>query len=689
MRSPGLGRLLAPRSLAIFGASRDPDKWGHRVIGYCRDTGFGGPIYAVNRAADVTEIAGAPVVRRLTEISEQVDCVLIAVPAGAVEDAVGECAAVGAGAAVIAASGFAEIGEEGHQTQTRIAATAAGASLRLLGPNCFGLYRAAAGLVLTPHNYFAPGSVALLTQSGNVAIAVSRMLRRAGLGFSTVVGIGNQIDIGFAELLEWLADDEQTAVIGLYAEGLTPGSGDRFVRALDRCGELGKPIVVLKSGRSSAGTSVAATHTAALASDDRVWTSMLDSHGAVRVDSTEALVDALACGASLPRLKGRRVAVVTDGGGDSTMAADAIEAGGLELAQLGPATLRALDALVPPAAPRAEGLNPITIDTPGGMDDDPRLMARCVEVLSADTAVDAVIVGGVFGGYRFRREEERESAVMMTKLAADQVPLVIQSAFADSDADAITTLRASGLAIYPTFARLVAALATRMPPPPLRGVRGDRPSLVRDPGVLLSPIEAAGILASAGIGLPPMRMASSESQLAGAIATVPPPYCLKLADPAVSHKSDLHAVYLGLEGPSELAEAATALWRRFPGSPLLLMPTLPRGVEVLVSAFHDELFGTTLLLGRGGIWAEIEQDTVVLAAPQSVEEVESRLRNLRMWPMLAGGRGQPSVDVEALCDLALALGRLVNAHPSLTVEVNPVICYHQGCSLADIRMLRK
>lgn len=691
MNSGCLERLLAPRNLAVLGASRDPNKWGHRVIGYCQRAGFSGPIYAVNPRAGVTEIGGVPVVHQVEDIPGAVDCVLVAVPAAAVEDAVQHCAAAGAGAGVIAASGFAEIGHEGQRVQARIAEIAAGASMRLLGPNCFGLYRADAGLVLTPHDYFPPGRIALLTQSGNVAIAVSRMAQRCGLGFSTVVGIGNQIDVGFGELLVWLAQDDQTAAIGLYAEGLNPASGDRFVRGLDRCAAAGKAVVVLKSGRSAAGTQVAATHTAALASDDRIWTSVLAAHGAVRVGSTEALVDALACGVSVPRLRGRRVAVVTDGGGDSTMAADALENAGMELASLGPTTLRTLEGLIPPAAPRPAGLNPMTIDTPGGMDDDPRLVARCVEVLSGDPGVDVTVVGGVFGGYRFRREEENESASRLAELASGPTPLVVQSAFADSDTEAIVRLRQSGIAMFPTITRLVSALATRAPRPEGDAIQdppATSPTVSGADSKIMLPTEAGGVLADAGLAVPPMRLVRSEADLEAVTDSVPAPFCVKLADPAVSHKSELGAVYLNLPGLEAVRPAARSLWGRFPGSPLLVMPMFRQGVELLVGAFTDQLFGPMVLLGRGGIWAEAERDNLILPAPSSCKDVEPRLRELRMWPMLVGRRGQPAVDVRALCELAIRMGSVAAADPFLTVEVNPVICYSQGYALADIRMAR-
>jgi acetyltransferase len=680
----GLEALLAPRSLAVVGASTNPAKWGHRVIEYCHKAGFAGPVYAVNQRTGERQIAGAPVFPSLLDIPERVDCALLAVPAALVETSVKDCASARVGAAVIAASGFAETGGSGYEAQSRIATIAEAAGLRLLGPNCFGLCRSEIGLVLTPHDYFPPGRVALLAQSGNVAIAVSQMAMQAHLGFSLVVGVGNQIDVGFGELLEWCAADATTSAIGLYLEGLPGGGASGFVDGLDRCRERGKAVIVVKGGRSKAGTSVATTHTATLASNDQVWDALLRRHGAVRADSVEVLFDALSCAAMVPRLSGRRIAIVTDGGGDSVMAADAAEAAGLELAELNPATKEALTHLIPPAAPRSPGFNPITIDTPGGMDDDPRLVARCVRALVSDPGVDVAVVGGVFGGYRFRRDAESEAARELAKLAKI-APVVVQSAFADANPPAVDELRRSEVAVFPTATRLMRALAARAPHPSTPSTR----QASQETSKLLSSSECAAILAAAGASVPAMSVVTTIDDVEAAAGRMDPPFCLKVADPAIAHKSDVHGVVLDIESPTALLEAAQALWRKFPESPLLVMPFFPPGVELLVGAFTDELFGPTVLVGRGGVWTEIEKDTIVIPDPAATRTIRDSLPELRMWPMLSGERGQRAVDLDAICELAMALARAVSADRRIVVEVNPVIAYSEGYALADIRVVSR
>ncbi|MHB8504188.1 MAG: acetate--CoA ligase family protein, partial [Acidimicrobiales bacterium] len=345
--------------------------------------------------------------------------------------------------------------------------------------------------------------------------------------------------------------------------------------------------------------------------------------------------------------------VVTDGGGDSVLALDALSDAGVPLARLDPATAGTLDALSPPAAPRAAGANPVTLDTAGGLEEDPRLLARCAEVGAADPGVGTVVVAGTFGGYRERRAQELEAVDALVAVRDGGTPVLVHSAFALDDEEPVRRLRAAGVPVFPTVLRLAAAL----------GRPGVRDASSKAPpgdaaGRLLPTLEAAALLRSAGVRLPPLRIVRTPEDLGG----IPSALCLKVEDPAIAHKSDAGGVVLGMEA----AEAAALLWERFPGRPLLAMPVLAAGLEVLVGAGQDPTWGPFVTVGRGGVTAELDPDVALAPAPLSPGRAAALWRSLRCAPLLEGWRGRPGVEVDALAGLAAALGDLAAADPSLT-----------------------
>lgn len=708
--SGSLDALFAPSCVAVVGASRRPGKLGHDVLVECARLGFAGRMYGVNPQAEGSPIAGWPVVASVADVPGPVDLAFVATPAAATLAAVETCAAAGVRAAVLAAAGLGELGGDGAVQEAAIGEVAAGAGMRLLGPNGFGLFVGGIGLNLMAWRDLPAGRVALVTQSGNLAIALCRLMAHAGIGLASCAGLGNQLDLTAADIVAHHAADPGSDAVALYLEGLRGGEGRRLLAALEACRDRGKPVVVVKGGRSAAGARAAATHTGALSGDGRLWDAALDAAGAVTVDSPEAMVDVLAALAALGTRRGRgapAAVVLTDGGGDSVLSVDALAPSGVALAGLAPATERALEALTPPAAPRAPGHNPVTLDTAGGLEDDPRLLAACAEAVAADPATGVIVVAGTFGGYRRKRSEELEAADRLAAVRAGGTPLLVQSAFALDDEETVARLRSGGIPVYPTVRRLAAALGAAVRwgggdgaggagARPGAGESaeagdGDRPAVASDSGgatrLLPSP-EAAALLAGAGIAVPPLAVARTRDELAGAARTAlgagASALCLKLEDPAVAHKSDVGGVRLGV-GPDEIADAAGELWDRFPGTPLLVMPMLERGLELLAGAGTDPDFGPYVTIGRGGVTAELDPDVALAPAPLTPARARELWSSLRCTPLLAGWRGSPGVDLGALAGLAVALGDLAAAHPALTVECNPVIAYAEGFAIADLR----
>jgi acyl-CoA synthetase (NDP forming) len=681
----GLDAFFAPDSVAVIGASRRPGKLGHDVLTAAATQGFAGRMYGVNpqrgdAAADL-DVAGWPMVRSLSEIEERVDLALVAVPALATLDVVADCATNSVRAAVLAAAGLGEVDAAGRALEAEIATVAAAAGMRLLGPNGFGLFVAAAGLNLTTWPDIPAGRIALLTQSGNVAIALFQAAAQAGIGFSSCAGLGNQLDVSVADLVGFHARSDQCDVVAIYLEGVSGGVGRRLHDALLACRAAGKRVVVLKGGRSHAGAGAAATHTGSLGGNERIWDAVLAETGAVRVCSPEAMVDVLAAVTMIKPTHGRAL-VLTDGGGDSVLSLDALAAAGVPLAQLTPATAAALDTMTPPAAPRVPGRNPVTLDTAGGLEEDPALIARCAELGASDPGVDVIVVSGTFGGYRAKRPAELIGVDGLIAIHRGGTPVVVHSAFAAAGDEPVERLRANGIAVYPSVQRLAQALTivNEAPPVPVRTETGGGEGETRVLGIE----ETAAKLRGVGCEVPPIVVVAGPDALAAAAAAIGFPLCLKVEDPDVTHKSDLGGVRLNVTR-DDLESAGAELWRRFPAASLLVMPMLRPGIELLVGAAQDPTFGAFVTVGRGGVTAELDPDVAVLLAPVTADQARAAWRSLRCSPLLSGWRGASGVDLDAISVLAASLSQLAATDSTISIECNPVIAYPDGYGIADMR----
>jgi acetate---CoA ligase (ADP-forming) len=682
----GLDHMFRPRVVAVVGASRDPAKWGRRVLEYTGRAGFGGALYGVNPSVTDLNIPGVTTVPALADVGEPIDLAVLARPAAATAELLEECAAVGVRSVLVPAAGFGELGGQHLAGEQRIVARAREAGIRLLGPNTFGMFVASSRVNLTPREYIPRGSVAMLSQSGNVVVGMYEQARQAGIGFSACVGVGNQVDVGLGELLAYFASDPGSDAVAVYVEGLR-GSGAEFRAGLAACRAAGKPVVVLKAGRSSNAASAVATHTGALASDERVWQAVLADAGAIQVGSTQELVDALAVACSVGRHGGRAM-VITDGGGDSVMAIDWLTASGLSMATLSARTRAALDELIPAAAPRAEGRNPVTLDTAGGIEDDPMLLARCARLAAEDDGVDVIVAGGLFGGYPKVLDGELACAAELIKLHRSGHRLVMQSAFALSDAEPVLTLRQAGIVVLPTIDRVAMALSRTVLPATSHDDTRSAAVGAATPAarpVVLPVADSFELLRNSGISLPPISVVRTPRELATVAATATYPACVKIADTAVAHKSDIGGVFLNLGDAAEAELAARQLWARFPGSPLLLMPSLPGGTEFLVGTGNDPVFGPFVVVGKGGIWTETDADLAILMTPVDEKSARHALLSLRFSPTFTGRRGQPAIDMAAMAGLIVAMSGLAAEHPELSVESNPVIAYPDGYAVADVR----
>jgi len=679
-----LQAMLSPESIAVIGASADPAKWGHRLVQNTVALGYEGRLWAVNPRHSV-QIDGSRPAGSIAEIDERIDLAIAAVPQGVVTDVVRDCAERRVRVLVLPASGFGETGEAGAVAEREIAAISRDAGMRILGPNCFGLFSSVGAINTTPFAPIPAGDIGLVSQSGNVAGHAFIAARTRGLGFSHVVGLGNQLDISFAEVIALLAEDEQTRRVALYLEGIQAHHANDLVDAMARCRDAGKTVAVVKAGGSAAGRAVALSHTGSLATEDRVWDEVIRTAGAVRVGSIDDLFGVLSL-ASLPRPQGRRLVVMTDGGGDSIMAVDGVERYGLDLAALPEKVQGRLDDTVPPAAPRVAGRNPVTLDTAGGVDDDPEVIPRCLQALGDARDIDVVVVGGLYGTYTHVREGEiRAAHAILERVREQKLRVVLHSPIGADQSPPLQILQDAGVPVFGDMDALLRSLALWLPESVTQA--GGAPPAAPTGSQGWSLEAAHAMLTDAKVELPMHRFVEDEHELAQVAGDIGFPVCLKTADPSIIHKSDVGGVRVGLSDLTAVTAAAGDIREATGSGRLLVMPSLRSGVEVLMGARLSTHFGPVVVIGRGGIWTEMEDDTATFVGQIDETEFETRLRRLRCAPMLFGGRGQPSRDVASLLPLARALMQAVREHPQTSIELNPVFLYEEGFAVADIRVV--
>ncbi|MBL8386270.1 MAG: CoA-binding protein, partial [Burkholderiales bacterium] len=446
-----LDALFRPRSVAVIGASSDPNKIGGRPLAFLRRAGYRGALFPVNPSAErVQELAAYP---SLAAIPAEVDHAIIALPGKAVLGAVDECAAKGVRAVQVFSAGFGEGGESGRREQAELRARAAAAGMRVLGPNSLGLFNTADSFFGTfatalDGAWPRPGSVGVATQSGAFGSYFFGLAQARGLGFSHFVATGNECDVDVAECVGFLAHDAATRVIVMAVEGCRDGA--RLVAALGAARAAAKPVIAMKVGVSQAGARAAATHTGSLAGEDRVFDAVLAEFGVYRAGSLEEIVDVAYCASVAPLPRGNRLAVITTSGGIGVLAADAAEARGLALPPVGAATQAAIAGLIPLAG----GVNPV--DTSAGIIGDLSLYSRAASAMLADRPYDAVLCFlAHIGRNPAHWAQLRESLYALRRQHAG-VPFV---AVLLADADLTRELEAEGFAVFADPTRAVNAIA--------------------------------------------------------------------------------------------------------------------------------------------------------------------------------------------------------------------------------------
>jgi acetate---CoA ligase (ADP-forming) len=673
-----LTALFDPRSVAVVGASDDPVKWGNWLARGALRGASRREVFLVNRRAG--EVLGRRAHRALSELPEAPELAVLAVPSAALEQTVDEAIASGCRALVVITAGEAD-GDAGGARDAALAARAREAGVVLVGPNCLGVFDAGAQLELVP-NELPRGSIGLVSQSGNLALEIGLLAEAAGLGVSRFVSLGNQADLDAAELIHGLAEHDHTELIAVYAEDFRDGRA--FARAAEAATRAGKPVVLLAVERSEATARAARSHTGALASDGAAIDAACRAAGIERVRGPQELVD-LAQGLLRARsLRGRRVAVIADGGGHGVVAAALAHDAGLELPALGAELRRRLRGGLPATAAVA---NPI--DLAGGGEADIRSYDRTAEAVLESGEVDAVLLSGYFGGYtEYDQRLERGEALVADALAeaatASRRPLVVQTMH--SQTAAAQALRRGGVAVYPAIENTVWVLR-RLSERVERRAQGV-PALPAAAEPLADDGYAAAraLLAAGGVAFAPARMVHDDEAAADAASEIGYPVVLKAL--GVLHKSDVGGVVTGLRDENALRSALAGLRERLapPAVSVERMAPVEEGIELLVGGRWDARFGPVAVVGLGGIYTEVLRDVAVALAPVDEATALQLILSLRAAPLLRGARGRPALDLEAAAAAVAAVSRVAAAHPEVAeIEVNPLLVMPDGALGLDAR----
>lgn len=679
-----LDSFVAPQSVAIVGASSSPNKIGAAPLRYLTELGYEGEIFPVNPRAQT--LAGHRCYPTLTAIGKPVDLAIFALPAERVLSALEDAIAAGVKNVVMFSAGFAETGWAGAQLQEAMLRRARAANVRILGPNCLGFINLSKKVFATFSPVLADGQppsgkIGMVCQSGAFAAYAFAMARERGIGLSAWMTTGNEGDISVADCIAWMAQDTATQVIMAYMEGCTDGAGLR--RALSLARAAGKPVVVVKVGRTELGAQTAATHTAALAGEDAVYDALFRQYGAWRAHSIEAFFDIAHVLATGGMPENDAVGLLTVSGGVGVMMADDAAEAGLDVAPLNDDAQAQIKACIPLAVTH----NPV--DLTGQVTAEPELLDRTARIMLETGGYGSLLIFlSAFGMNPATR-------VRMRALAADlrrDFPhrLILFSTLADAESQ--RALESSGSVCFADPGRAIRTLAAltffrrkwREPAPQ------DAHALMSVPPLAhraYNEAEAADQLRAAGLPLPPQRTAATAEDAVRAAHEAGYPVVMKVLSGEIMHKSDLGGVKLGLANDDEVIAAYEDIMRslqqagvRDLAQGVLVAPMCPRGVEVIVGARRDPSLGMVVMLGMGGVNVELLKDVVLRLAPVSEREALEMVAELKSAPLLRGYRGAPVCDIPALAQAIVRVSEFAQQHADSleSLEVNPLVVYPEG-----------
>ncbi|GGJ33658.1 acetate--CoA ligase family protein [Neoroseomonas lacus] len=682
-----LEKMFRPRSVAVVGASGDPEKLGGRTLLHLKELGYQGRIYPINVSAK--EVQGLPAWRSVADLPETPDCALILLPAPLVAQAIEDCAARGVKFAQVLSSGFAEEGGEGVAMQARLGEQARAHGIRLTGPNCLGSISPPDGFFGTFSSLLAtakppPGSVGVATQSGAYGSHIYAVAGFRGIGISRAIATGNEVDIDVAEAIDYLADDPGTRVICASLEGC--GNGDGLRRALLKAAALRKPVIIMKVGSSEVGAAAAATHTGSLAGEDRVIDTVFRECGALRVSSIEEMLDvAYLCAiAPLPPLVS--AGIVSVSGGIGVLMADACIEAGLSVPAL---SVDALDA-IRAVQPMAGGRNPI--DTTAQLAGRLHVIETISQSMMGGADLGALFFYLAHLGRDMTRFPKVEGAFLALRRRQPDRTVVAVMTHID---EVRQQLEAMGVPVFEDPTRAVRAVAgaarlrrLQAEAEPVPGIATAAPLGM----TVANEAQAKALLAAAGVSVLPEEACAGAEAAVAAADRLGYPVVMKILSDDIPHKTEVGGVMLNVaDGTAVRAAFATLTERAGIARPdarldgVLVAPMARGGVETIIGTLTDPVFGPMVMFGLGGVAVELFRDVAFASAPLTPQRAEALIDASRGAALLKGWRGGPALDRAALVEALCALSRFAAAHADEidSVEVNPFLVRETGACALD------
>jgi acyl-CoA synthetase (NDP forming) len=703
-----LENVFNPSSVAVIGASEVPGKASERRTRSLIEGGYEGNIYLINPKR--SELFGRKTYPSITEIGSEVDLVMIVVAPRFLTSAVADSVKMGAKGIIIITAGLGESGEEGKKIEAEILEEAAKTGAFIIGPNCSGMFSASANMNFLGVPKIQRGPISVLAQSGNVIDSLTHYARMRGVGFSKIISVGNAIGVNFHEYINYLKDDPDTKVIMTYLEGIKEGNS--LVRVARETAKK-KPVIALKVGRSSAGARAAASHTGSLAGDEVIVDAAFRQAGIVRVSNADELFDMAEVFASCPLPKGNKVAILSEGGGDNSIAADNAEKYGIDVPVLSTETQEKIKPFLLEGMPAS---NPI--DYGGTAEENPHMITECVNVCMEDDQVDGIFITGFFGGFKdiiaphVAELEEKASQDMVDLVQKYTKPLFVHTSFARDPIKSLDILKAAGVPVIESSERTAQCLSalmhfsinqkkiSQMHIP--TGAAKNRPHVKKlfqkvgeEKRHNLLETESRELLKEYHISLPEAELADSIEKAIEAGNAMGYPLAMKVVSPDIIHKSDAGGIKLGLNNHEDITTAfkeivtnAEKVVEKEKVLGTLISPMAKKGQECIIGMIRDAQFGPVIMFGLGGIFVEVLKDVSFRVAPLAAEDIDEMVKEIKGYKILTGIRGEKQKDIEAIKDILARLSEIVIDNPEIKeIDLNPVIVHEKGASIVDSRVI--
>lgn len=698
--------FFKPKSIAIIGASQNFNSINGMLVKYLLKHGYTGKIYPVNPKYE--EIAGLKCYSSLTDIDGDVEMALIAIAAEKILPILGQCAEKKVKSVVIYSSGFAEIGEKGKEIQERIKEIAVQEQIVVCGPNCLGSVNLAEKTVVA----FSPvleeelieGSVGFVSQSGAFGFVTFNQAQDEGIGFSYLVTTGNEVDLSIADYIEYMVNDDRTNVALCYMEGMKDGA--KFKEVAEKALKADMPIVVLKVGRSSVGQKAIASHTAALAGSDEVFSAFFRQKGVIRAEHSDDLIDLAKIFSNSRRPKGIKVGILSTSGGAGIMAADTFSQFGLEIPALADQTVKEIECIIPTFGSAA---NPV--DVTAQIFNEPRYLKKCLQVMVEDENIDSILVSlSTVGGELAEVIAQGIAEVFASTLK----PIAVSWGASDKLAgNAFQILSKAGVPVYKQPVRCARAISILtnyaaqrekycMQQTPAIADSGTREKLLKKiqsyTGRVLTEDQSKDLLALGGIPITKERLVGEEEAAVSAASEIGYPVVVKVMSPKILHKTEAGVLAIGIRDEAELRKAyrniyakALAVVNKDDILGVSVQEMAPPGTEAIIGVKNDPQFGPTVMFGLGGIFVEALKDVTFKVAPLTEADAAAMLDEIKGKKIFEGFRGYPAIDRQKLIEVILNVSRFALELQDQVAEIdlNPILLYPDNVKVVDALIIKK